>query len=324
MSRWYRLCMTVGSAIFMTTCFAQDLGLLLGVRQDSGEYQSFWVAKQGVSVSIVRLNGPLWVKRGSEYWELGTVRQTVGNWGEDRLYATPWKKAVTLPELDANGRSGLRTVNITFASADRVGLDIREEGVKGETSLRSLYFRTKLWPNLTDSMTFATDFGAEQERSANNQINLYRESLSDSDRSRIEDRMSPHSWLLQHREGLWAVIARLGFNHESEREAHADVRLDVQIPPKIVERSPTVPDWTNVKSVLTDSRDFVTALDGSFVVVLAPRNVFVYGARNGRMSRQMGFASSHTPSVVSTQWFRGDTVRQMSSEVRQLQSSMPK
>ncbi len=260
MSRWYRPCITVGSAILTTICVAQDLGLLLGVRQDSGEYQSYWVAKQGVSVSIVRLSGPLWVKRGSEYWELGTVRQTVGNWGEDRLYATPWKKPLTFPQLEANGRSGLRTVNITFASADRVGLDIREEGVKGETSLRSLYFRTKLWPDLVDSVSFATDFGAEQERSANNQINLYRESLNDSDRNRLEERMSPHSWLLQHKEGLWAVIARLGFTHESDRGSHAEVRLDVQIPPKLVEKSPAVPDWTNVKSFLNDSRDFVSHL----------------------------------------------------------------
>ena len=331
MNSWRR-CLSFGltllGSMLGTAANAQDIGLLLGVREDAGPYRTYWVARQGVSVSINRLNGPLWVRKGSEFWELGMARREVGNWAEDTPIAWPAGKPRALPELKPPGPgevAGQRNRLFTFVNPSWVGMETRTEGAAegiGQ-SLKSFVLRTVSIADFVKEWSFSAAFPGEPAGSLDLQIQRYLASISDVERGRLSQRGEPVSWALRHHEGQWRVMARLGFASEADRGTYADVPIEVSIPRSLVPKSPTVPDWTHVKTLFAETRDYVTALDGTFVVVLGPQQIFVYGARNGRVSRQMGFASTQAPAIVMTQWFSGDEVRKVAEEVRRLRSSMP-
>lgn len=306
---------------------AQDLGLLLGVREDGGGYRTYWLARQGVSVSIFRMPGALWVRRGEQFAEVGVVRSTKGNWTEDSLIMIPVgtdvMRAEPKPPLGED-TAGSLTREITFLNSSMIGMDVRLEAASesSRSSRHSASLQTVGLDWEFPPIPFASVFGSEKAK-FDQQVQQFLGTLSAADRNRLQERPGPDSWALRHRQGRWLVVSRLAAAQPSDRGFFADMTAELTIP-EIVQKSPTVPDWNNVKSTQADTRDFVTALDGSFVAVLAPQSVLAYGARNGRLSRQMGFAAGQPSSIVMTEWVRGDGVRQVNQQVRALRSQMPK
>lgn len=270
---------------------AQNLeACLLGVQLADKRFASYWVQREGASLRIQRVPGPMRLKVGGSLVSVTFLRrETPRGLTEDVAFDPAPASYSPIPD------GGTRTIWY-------LGEEIwtYEDVIRDRTPLLRTERLRGTGPGVVE-----IEISPAAQTSLMDAARTARESMSIADRDLIAEKYDPRHWGIRRGEGQWQVVGRLMPISDAFRAKVVDFLMPDPLPIRFGSRNPT---FRTVRSRLSETRDVVNSPSGAMSVVLLESEIRVYSLKDGRLDRQAGFAGTDAPRVVATQWLTGAEV----------------
>jgi hypothetical protein len=332
-------------------CRAQEVGLLLGLRQQKGDtrkdssvqatYRTLWIVAEGGHAAVDASRPVLLVPRKDGFWQVGVTRRARRQWIEDQVWAVPSGVSPRLQPLDPEtiaNTDGSSETMLLFVGPDYLATETSNGGyTKGAAhpfagasldvfSLDRLlphaispsagYVFSKEGKNLY-SVPIAAIYGDAGSKALHDGVQAYRKTLTAQKREALAGDGEDTDWTLIRRQGHWVTRGRLGYSAEVFRGTFADFDVAASPPETLTGPDRLSLPWTTIKKQVPEATDAMTAPDGQLLIVLTRTQIMAFPLHGASIGTQTLAVSLHSrESPVMIQWaVGGSNVRRWTEQM---------